>query len=361
MYITQPILPLLSREFGVAPATAGLTVSAVVLAIAIASSAYGPLSDIFGRKPVMVVSCGLLALPTLFCAFTSSFGALLLFRALQGLLIPGVTAVAVAYIGDEFHASDIGTVVGSFIGATVAGGLVGRVLSGLIADIAHWRTAFVVFAGCTLLGALAMAYALTGQAKREPTAWTSAYRGMFAHFRDRHLVGAFIIGAALFFAFIGVFTYLPYYLTGAPFGLSTGLVSSIYVVYIAGVIAAPLAGRLSARISRRLIIGVGLLIAGLGILGTLIAALALIVASLVVLCFGMFTAQSTAPAYVNATARTAKGGASALYLAFYYVGATFGSVLPGYAWQTWGWPGVVTTCEITLLLALLANWLLCAD
>jgi len=93
MYITQPILPLLSHEFGVAPATAGLTVSAVVLAIAIASSAYGPISDMLGRKPVMVLSCAILALPTLLCAFAPSFGALLLFRTLQGLLIPGVTAV----------------------------------------------------------------------------------------------------------------------------------------------------------------------------------------------------------------------------------------------------------------------------
>jgi YNFM family putative membrane transporter len=107
--------------------------------------------------------------------------------------------------------------------------------------------------------------------------------------------------------------------------------------------------------------GAGLLIAALGIFGTLAAWLPLIIVSLVVLCAGMFTAQSTAPAYVNATAPTSKGGASALYLAFYYIGATVGSVLPGYAWQAWGWAGVVASCEIALLLALLANWLLCRD
>jgi YNFM family putative membrane transporter len=73
----------------------------------------------------------------------------------------------------------------------------------------------------------------------------------------------------------------------------------------------------------------------------------------------MFTAQATAPAFVNASAATAKSGANALYLAFYYIGATFGSVLPGLAWQTWGWHGVVASSLTALTIGLLADWRLC--
>lgn len=360
MYITQPMLPLLAYEFQITPATTGLSISAVVLAIAVASSSYGPLGDRFGRKQVMVWSCMLLALPTLACALSTSFSTLLLFRVLQGLLIPGVTAVAVAYIGEQFVATDLGAVVGGFIAATVAGGLTGRVLSGLIADFFSWRVPFALFAAVTLLGGLAMALALPADHARQPVRWTSAYRSMFGHLRDRQLLGAFIIGGALFFGFIGIFTYLPYYLTQAPFLLSTGVVSSIYVVYLAGIVASPTAGRLSVQIARRTLMGAGLVIAIMGMLGTLVPALPAIIVSLVVLCLGMFTAQAIAPAYVNATATQAKGGANALYLAFYYVGATFGSVLPGYAWQTWGWHGVVALCVAMLLVALLADWRLCA-
>ncbi len=159
---------------------------------------------------------------------------------------------------------------------------------------------------------------------------------------------------------IGIFTYLPYYLIAPPFNLSTGLVSSAYLVYLAGIVASPLAGRLSTRISRRIIMGAGLIIALLGVAGTLVQYLPLIVASLFVLVIGMFTAQGTAPAYVNDTARTAKGGANALYLAFYYIGGTLGSSLPGYALQAFNWPGVVAFCAAMLLLALLADWLLCS-
>jgi YNFM family putative membrane transporter len=81
--------------------------------------------------------------------------------------------------------------------------------------------------------------------------------------------------------------------------------------------------------------------------------------SLVVLMAGLFITQSNAPAFVNTTATMAKGGASALYLTFFYVGGAFGSVLPGYAWQNWGWIGVVSTCVGALLLGLLADLVLC--
>lgn len=355
MYITQPILPLISAEFGVPPATAGLTVSAVVMLIALASSSCGPLSDMLGRKRVMVWSCGLLALPTLLCALAPSFELLLLFRALQGLCIPGLTAVAVAYLGDRFPPERLGGLVGGWISATVAGGLSGRVLSGLITDLFGWRAAFICFAAITLLCALAMAAALPRDQPRPTGGWLMAYRGMLRHLYNPRLLAAFVIGGMLFFGFIGVFTYLPYYLSAPPFSLPPTIVSLLYVVYLAGVIVAPLAGRMSARRSRRGLIAAGLVIAMLGVAGTLLPSLPLIVLSLLVLCTGMFTAQAVAPAYVNAGATEAKGGASALYLMAYYIGGTLGAALPGLAWQALGWPGVVATCLGALGVALAAS------
>jgi YNFM family putative membrane transporter len=359
MYITQPILPLLSREFSIAPATAGLTISAIVLSIAVASGAYGPLSDSLGRKPVMVWSCALLALPTLLCAIAPSIGVLIVFRCLQGLLVPGLTAVAVAFVGDQFEGPQLGAIVGGYIGATVAGGFIGRVVGGLIADQWHWRAAFVAFAALTLLGALIMALLLPHQGGGNTISWLSAYQGMWRHVHNRRLLGAFLIGAMLFFTHSGVFTYLGYYLTAPPFQLSTGLASSVYAVFLVGLITAPLAGRLAAHMSHHTIMAIGLIITMLGTLGTLLPTLTLVMASLVVLMVGLFITQSNAPAFVNTTAITAKGGASALYLTFFYVGGAFGSVLPGYAWQSWGWPGVVSICASALILGLLADLMLC--
>lgn len=359
LYITQPILPLLSKEFHVAPATTGLTVSVVVLMIAIVSSAYGSLSDSVGRKPVMVASCALLAAPTIACAFAPTFRALLVFRALQGFLMPGVTAVAVAYIGDYYSGADLGPKVGGWIAASVAGGLIGRVFSGLLAAGLNWRAPFVVFGAWTLVGAAVIARSLPTRPGGEGLRLAEAYGGMFGHFRNRKLVGAFLIGGSVFFAFIGVFTYLPYYLTAPPFHLSTALVSSVYLVYAAGILTSLTIGKISQRAGGRAIMAAGFAIAAAGILATLVHALAVIVTGLVVLCVGMFTVQSTAPAFVNASARGAKGAAGALYVTFYYVGASLGSLLPGYALQLWGWPGVAASCIAALLLGLVADTWLC--
>lgn len=359
MYITQPILPVLSAEFGVAPATAGMSVSAVVLAIALASGGSGPLSDVLGRKRVMVWSCTLLALPLLLCALAPSFEWLLAARALQGVCIPGLTAVAVVYLSDHFPASDLGALVGGWIAATVTGGLAGRVLSGLITDLSGWRAAFASFAALTMFCALGMATLLPRDPARPPSGWISAFRGMTAHLLNPRLAGAYVIGGALFFGFIGVFTYLPYYLTTAPFHLSPTMVSMAYLSYLAGVVVSPLAGRLSTRLTRPTLIGAGLVVAMIGLAGTLLPVTGSIGLSLVVLCAGMFTAQAVAPAHVAATAQEAKGGASALYLMSYYIGGALGAVVPGVAWQSLGWAGVIATCVAAFGIALLANLTLC--
>jgi YNFM family putative membrane transporter len=305
-----------------------------------------------------VTSCVLLAVPTLLCAFSTSFRMLVVLRACQGLFMPGVTAVAVAHLGDHFTGEELGPRVGGWIAASVVGGLTGRVLSGVIAAAWSWRAPFLVFGVCTLVGAAAIGRALPA-ARGRAVARGAPEGGMAGHFVNPRLVGAFVIGGSVFFAFIGVFTYLPYYLTAPPFRLSTALVSSVYLVYVAGVFTSILSGRLSGRIGAQAVMATGFCIAIAGVLGSLLPLLVAIVLSLVVLCVGMFTVQSTAPAFVNANARGAKGAAGALYVTFYYVGASLGSYLPGFAWQLWGLPGVVAACCAALILGLAADALLC--
>jgi MFS transporter, YNFM family, putative membrane transport protein len=359
MYVTQPILPELSREFGVAPAQAGLTVSAVVLVIAAVSTSYGALSDALGRKRIMVASAALLVLPTLACAAAPSFRTLLALRALQGAFIPGVAALSVAYAGDRYPGPRLPQVVAGIMAAAVAGGLAGRVMAGPVTAAYGWRMSFVVAAGFTALAAVGLARELAAAPARQRFAWRSAYAGVLAHLLDRRLAGAFLIGAALFFGWMGLFTFLPYHLTSPRYRLPTALVSSVYLVYAAGIVASPLAGRLARTFPPRLIMGVGLAAGAVGALATLAGPLPVVVAGLFVFVGGAYTAQAIAPSFVNASARTAKGAASALYVSFYYVGGTFGSFLPGLAWQRWGWPGVIAACVAALGVAILADALLC--
>lgn len=361
MYVAQPLLPLLGREFGVSAAAAGATISAVALVVALTSSAYGPLTDALGFRTVMAGGCAALAGATLCCAFAPSFPALLALRALQGLFVPSVGSVAVAYLGELRGKGDPGALIGAYIGATVVGGLCGRVGGGLIAQYSGWRASFVAFAALTAAAALGLFLALrTAERSASRRSIPHAYRDMAAHFANSRLLGAFIVGATLFFGFMGIFTYLPYLLSAPPFSLSTGQISWFYASYAAGVFAAPLAGRLSLRMSRRGLIAGGFAVAIAGTLLMLERSLAVIAVGSVVLCTGMFVAQAIAPAYVNVTARTAKAGANSLYQAFYYTGAVLGATVPGLALERYGWPGVASMCAVSFTIGLVADVTLCA-
>jgi len=359
MYITQSILPMLAEQFGIGAARAGLTVSAVVLAIALASAFYGPLSDAIGRRRVMAGATALLSVATLACAFAPSFRALVALRAVQGALVPGMTAVSVAYAGDRFAERDLPSVVAGVIGASVVGGLLGRVLAGAVAARAGWQAPFVLFAVLTALAAALLVLGLSPGGERRAAGLGAAWSGMLGHLHDPRLVGAYLVGAALFFGWIGIFTYLPFHLAAPPYRLPTAAISSVYLVYAAGVVSSPVAGRLSGRVAPRTLIAVGLDVEAAGMLLTTARPLPLVVLGLVVLVVGTFTAQAVTPAFVNVTAQTAKGGASALYLTSYYVGGTLGSAIPGLAFQAAGWPAVVACCAGAVGLALLANALLC--
>ncbi len=361
MYVTQPLLPAISQQFNVTPAVAGTTISAVVLTVALSSSFYGPLSDILGRKRTLVGSSFALAIATLACRFAPTFPFLLLARGFQGLLVPGVSAIAVVTIVETYGARRAPTLIGGYIAASTLGGLIGRVLTGVIADRFAWQSAFDAFAALTLCGCVAMAvFVRSGSASARPPLLADAahgYRAMFVHLRDARLAGAFVVGASLFFGFIGFFTYLPYYLSAPPFSLSTGTISWFYVAYVMGLIVSPGAGRLSSRISQRAIIAIGSAIVIAGALLSLERNLVTIVISTFVVCAGMFTAQAVAPAFVNRIAVEPKSGANALYQSFYYAGAVFGSIVPGFAWERFAWPGVALTVTASSIVAIAVDGL----
>ncbi|HEV3157880.1 MAG TPA: MFS transporter [Candidatus Baltobacteraceae bacterium] len=354
LYLTQPMLPLISREFDVSAAQAGMTISAVSLAMALTSSSYGPLSGAIGRKRVMVVGMIVTAIVTLLCAFAPSLQTLIILRALQGVAVPSVTAIAVAYLSAEYPPSRLGTLVGGYIASSVLGGLLGRVVTCAILEGNSWRLTFVVFAALTALSAIAAQQLLKGHptsfSRRLPAEIGNSYRMMFASLHDTRLIGTYIVGGAIFFGFVGIFTYIPYLLSNAPFNLSAGALTWIYVTYAAGIIIAPFAGYLSTRIPERTLISTGFALSLVGITCTLAGSMIMIFIGCTILCSGMFLTQSIAPTFVSRIAGSGPGrdGALSFYQAIYYTGAVFGSVLPGLAWQHFGWPGVVVTCGLVL-------------
>ena len=157
LYAPQSILPLLAQEFAATPADISLTMTATALAIAMTAPFAGAIADVLGRKRVIVAAMLLLTLPTAMLAFAPSLNALIGWRFVQGLVLPPVFTVVVAYIGEEWPASEATGVTGVYMAATSFGGFSGRFFSGLLADTVGWRNGFLAIAAITFISGLAVA------------------------------------------------------------------------------------------------------------------------------------------------------------------------------------------------------------
>lgn len=373
MYTTQAILPVLSADFHISAPEAGLTVSLLVLAVAIGSLFYGPLSDRVGRKKVMVGASALVVVPTLLCGLAPNFAALVLFRSVQGLLMPGLTSVAIPYVNEEFEGKGRGLAMGIYVSGLTLGGLFARVGSAALTGFYGWRIALETFTFPTIIAVLIMWRFLPETSGRrvastafEKVSATSdkraivhqTLRDMAMHLRNRRLVGAFIIGFTLFFGFIGTFTFLPYYLTGPYFKLPTIALSLVYLLWLTGIFS-PLAGTIAGRIGSRRAVAFSMGLAALGMLISLIPNLPIVIFGLGLLALGMFATVPAVNLYLGEQATAAKGTAASMYLSLYYFGGSFGAILPGYALLWNGWFGVILLCLGMVCLALIADAMLC--
>src|SRR3984893_10204978 len=388
MYTTQAILPVLSRDFHISAPAAGLTVSLLVLAVAIGSLIYGPLSDRIGRKNVMVGASFLVIVPTLLCGFAPNFAVLVVLRTLQGLLMPGLTSVAIPYVNEEFEGSGRGLAMGIYVCGLTLGGLFARVGSAALTGLYDWRIAMEAFALPTLIAALIM-WRFLPETKREgrtgltpvdliaiglvpppltPTRGVTTFQAgqyfrqilgdMWLHLHNRRLVGAFVIGFTLFFGFIGTFTYLPYYLTGPYFRLPTIALGLVYLLWLTGIFS-PVAGSLANRMGARRAIAYSMSLAAVGLLITLIPSLPVVIFGLGLLAMGMFSTIPAVNLYLGEQTTQAKGTAASMYLSLYYFGGSFGAVLPGIALVWAGWTGVTLLCLGMVLIALASDAILC--
>src|SRR5207248_693647 len=98
VYITQPVLPVLQAEFGVSESTASLSISAVILGIAISNLPFGALADRLPIRPIILTGGAVVAAASLVCAFTHSIAALVAARFVQGLFFPSMSTCLAAYL-----------------------------------------------------------------------------------------------------------------------------------------------------------------------------------------------------------------------------------------------------------------------
>ncbi|SFQ40884.1 MFS transporter, YNFM family, putative membrane transport protein [Pseudomonas sp. NFPP07] len=355
LYCVQPMMPLLSREFSINAAQSSLILSVATGLLAIGLLVTGPISDCIGRKPVMVAALFAAALCTIASALVPSWHGVLLMRALVGLSLSGLAAVAMTYLSEEIHPQHIGLAMGLYIGGNAIGGMSGRLITGVLIDFVSWHTAMLVIGGLALIAA-AVFWRILPESRNFRTRSLhprSLLDGFVMHFRDAGLPLLFLEAFVLMGAFVTLFNYIGYRLLAAPYHMDQAFVGLLSVVYLSGIYSSAKIGALADRLGRRKMLWatISLMLAGLAL--TMLSPLPVVIIGMLIFTFGFFGAHSVASSWIGRRALKAKGQASSLYLFSYYAGSSIAGTAGGVFWHMAGWNGIGLFISALLVVALL--------
>ena len=362
LYTFQPLFPVLVQEFGISPAVASLALSLATFALAVTLPISGSLSDAWGRRGLMGLAVILGPLATIACAIPVSLHVLLTLRLLQGVVLAGVPAVAMAYLNDEMEPRALGGAMGLYIAGNAVGGMTGRILTAWLTSLIGWRWAV----GSIGLLCLAMGVAFlvilpaSRNFQRRPLNLWQASASLLHHLSNPGLRSLYFLGFTFLGAFVTMYNYVSFRLLGPDFNLSQTQVAFIFLAYAFGAGSSTITGRLVDRFGRVPVMYGSLGVMAAGALLTVGSTLAAVFLGVVVFTVGFFGAHTIASAWVGVFAGRARAQASSLYLFFYYLGSSISGTGGGYFYGQWGWPGVVGLILLLVTAALPVAWWLAA-
>jgi YNFM family putative membrane transporter len=357
LYCVQPLLPIFAQEFSVSPAESSLALSLSTGFLAIAIVCAAAVSEGLGRRSLMSISLIGAAVLTIATAFAPNWHLMLVIRALQGFVLGGVPAVAMAYLAEEIDPRGLGATMGLYVGGTAFGGMSGRVLTGIFAEYLSWRPALF------LIGAIGLAAAIGFIALLPPSRNFVRRAGFDPQFHlnawMRHLSNPALpfIFAIAFFAmgsFVTIYNYAGFRLVAPPYELNQTELGLIFTVYLFGIGASSVGGILGDRLGHFTVLLAGIVITAAGCALTLAASLPLITLAIVVLTSGFFMSHSVASGLVGKLAAGTKGHASSLYMLAYYVGSSVMGSAGGWFWAMEGWAAIVIFTLVMMAFALLS-------
>ncbi len=360
MWCTQAILPVLATSFHISQARTGLCVTAPLVATAIMAPVAGLISDRFGRKRFICGAALLLLAPSLAAASAGSFTAFVLCRFIQGLMLPFIFTVTIAYVGDEASGGAAARLAGTYASGTILGGFSGRFIAGVVTSAIGWREAFFVIAALTLAMAIMVTLLLPREQRFRPQHGIGhALQAFPLHLSNARLLATYAVGFGVLFCLVAIFTFINFRLAAAPYLLGPAALGGIFVVYLGGVVMSPLAARLSNAFGRRRVTVFAGAVVAAGLVLTLLAPLWIIEAGLLLAASGIFVQQTLAIAFIGVAAREAKSTAVGLYVTCYYIGGSAGGAVPADLWHNFGWPDcalIVAIMQIIMLAFVIRFW-----
>jgi predicted MFS family arabinose efflux permease len=333
-------------------------VSTATIGLAVGVIPWAALADRIGRVQVMTISVTAATLLGLLVPLSPTFQLLLAGRFLEGLVVAGVPAVAVAYLTEEINAGHAARAAGTYVAGTTIGGLAGRLVTGPVAEHFGWRIGVLTVAALCGLAALAFAKLAPPAQGFTPTrSHRELGPRLWANLRSPRQLVLYAQGFLLMGGFVAIYNFLGFRLMAAPFHLPQTAVSLVFVAYLAGTWASARAGAEATRFGRRTVLLASIATMIVGVAITTSHNLVAVLAGLVIATAGFFGAHAIASGWVGTAASAdGKAQASSLYNLFYYGGSSAVGWFGGVAFDAAGWNAVAA---VVIGLAVMAGLLAC--
>nr|WP_232278894.1 MFS transporter [Paenibacillus sp. 481] len=356
IYFAQPLLDHLSREFGIDHAIIGILITITQIFYGLGLFLLVPLGDLLNQRR-LIIGQMLLSMIALVIVGTASTSTILFAgMALVGLLAV-VTQTLVAFAATMADPAERGRVVGVVTSGIVIGILLARTISGVLTDLAGWRSVYLVSAAVLLLMVGALWRVLPNvERKITSLSYPQLLRSVLMLIAQERILRIRAMLALLIFAAFNIlWTPLVLPLSAPPISLSHTAIGAFGFVGVVGALAAARAGKLADRGYGQRTTGVALsllLLSWLFISYTEQSLFALIV-GIILLDLAVQAVHVTNQSMIFTLHAEARSRLTAGYMMFYSIGSAAGSITSTYVYAHYGWSGVCLLGALVSALALL--------
>ena len=338
LYSPQAILPTLVHNMGLSSTEAAMTVSAATGALALCVVPASILSERFGRGRILLISAVAATGVGLIVPLAQEGWQLIAVRGLQGALLSGAPATAMAWLSEELDEKALPRAMGLYIAGTSVGGLTGRLIPTGLVEISTWRWALFGSALVSLAFAITSWLLLPTQRNFRPKSihLKTESRALLGHWANRDLALLFLTAFLSMGTFVSMYNFLTFRLID-DFGLAPSLAGLAFLFYLTGTWSSARAGSLVARIGHGKTLFASAVLFALGI-ALCAGNLPLTLLGMIAFTVGFFAVHSTASGWVGQIATHDRAEASSMYVFCYYFGSSVVGACAGLLFDALSWP-----------------------
>jgi len=261
-YLVAPLIPALAADFKESASLVGLMVPAYTIPYGLSTLFYGPLSDRVGRKPVLLVLLGMMAIATIALAFSSSAYVFLGIRVVMGISTGGIVPIAIALLGDLYPYEERGKPIGLLYGAMAGGMTFGSTLGAYLNPLIGWRMEFIItgiLSGIVLLAAVCFRKLFTNRGALVSLPFTSivSISHQLLTSKKGRPIYSYIFLNGMFHS--GIFAWLGYYFGNRYHLNDRGIGLALLGYGLPGMLFGVTIGKAADKYGRKKMIPIGLL------------------------------------------------------------------------------------------------------